>query len=232
MTPLVLIPGMMCDARLFAPQIEAFSSRWPLHLPSVGTARTIEGQAAELLEQAPPRFALAGLSMGGIIAMQIMVQAPEPVERLALMDTNPWPDSAETRTNRDRQMALVRQGGLAEVMRDEMKPNYLADGPGRDRILDLCMEMALSLGDEVFVRQSSALKARPDQCASLEAVRVPTLVLCGSEDTLCPIDRHEEIHRRIPQSRLQTIDGAGHLPTLEKPEATNQVIRDWLEGRN
>lgn len=230
MTPLVLIPGMMCDARLFVPQIEAFSHRWPIHLPPIGNAETIEGLASGVLEQAPPRFALAGLSMGGIIAMQIMALAPDRVERLALLDTNPWADTPETSANRDRQIALVRKGQLAAVMRDEMKPNYLAGGPGRDRILDLCMEMALSLGDDVFVRQSSALKIRPDQCANLETVQVPTLVLCGAEDTLCPLDRHEEMHRRIAHSRLHLIDRAGHLPTLERPEATNAALREWLES--
>lgn len=231
MTPLVLIPGMMCDARLFMPQIEAFSHQRPIHLAPIGGAETVEAIAAGVLQDAPPRFALAGLSMGGIIAMQIMAMAPERVERLALLDTNPWADSPEMSANRDRQIALVRRGQLAAVMRDEMKPNYLADGPGRDRILDLCMEMALSLGDDVFVRQSSALKIRPDQCANLEMVRVPTLVLCGAQDTLCPLDRHEEIHRHIPQSRLLLIDGAGHLPTLEQPAATNSAFRDWLDSR-
>ncbi|MCR9135279.1 MAG: alpha/beta hydrolase [Alphaproteobacteria bacterium] len=230
MTPFVLIPGMMCDARLFAPQIEAFSADRPIHLAPIGGAETIEAIAAGVLEQAPPRFALAGLSMGGIIAMQIMAMAPERVDRLALLDTNPWPDLPETSANRDRQIALVRQGQLVAVMRDEMKPNYLADGPERGRILDLCMDMALSLGDDVFVRQSSALKIRPDQCKNLEAVRVPTLVMCGAEDTLCPLDRHEEINRRIQGSRLLQIEGAGHLPTLEQPDATNAALREWLES--
>jgi len=230
MTPLVLIPGMMCDARLFRPQIDAFSHQWPIHLAPIGGDDTVEAIAAHVLQHAPPRFALAGLSMGGIIAMQIMATAPERVERLALLDTNPWADSPEMSANRDRQIALVRQGKLAAVMRDEMKPNYLANGPGRGRILDLCMDMALMLGDDVFVRQSSALKVRPDQRANLERVDVPTLVLCGAQDTLCPLDRHEEIHRRIPQSNLLLIDGAGHLPTLEQPAATNRAFRDWLES--
>ncbi len=230
MIPLVLIPGMMCDGRLFAPQIEAFSHQRAIHLPAPGAAETVEGLAAEVLAEAPPRFCLAGLSMGGIIAMQIMALAPDRVERLALLDTNPWPDPPETRANRDRQIALVRQGELAAVMRDEMKPNYLAEGPDRNRILDLCMDMALALGSDVFVRQSLVLKARPDQCATLETVRVPTLVLCGAQDTLCPRDRHDEIHSRIAHSRLHIIAGAGHLPTLEQPEATNKALQSWLEA--
>jgi pimeloyl-ACP methyl ester carboxylesterase len=230
MIPLVLIPGMMCDARLFAPQIAALSAQKPLLLAPIGGYDTIEALASAVLADAPPRFALAGLSMGGIVAMQMISRAPERVERLALLDTNPRADLLETRVNRDRQIELVRQGRLDAVMRDEMKPNYLADGPDRARILDLCMDMALSLGDDVFIRQSMALKTRADQCSNLQKVAVPTLVLCGSEDTLCPLDRHETMHGLIPRSRLTIIDGAGHLPTLEQPEATNAALLQWLEA--
>ncbi len=230
MTPLVLIPGMMCDARLFGPQIEAFSCHRPLHLASIAGQDSLERLAAEVLANAPPCFALAGLSMGGIVAMRIMAQAPDRVERLALMDTNARADLPEVRDNRDRQMALVEGGELVAVMRDEMKPNYLADGPDRGRILDLCMDMALSLGPDVFLRQSAALKARPDQREQLRSIAVPTLVMCGAEDTLCPLDRHETIQALIPGSRLEVIEGAGHMPTLEQPDATNALLGRWLDG--
>ena len=230
MTPLVLIPGMMCDARLFGPQIEAFSHSCPMHLASIAGRDSIEMLAADVLAHAPPRFALAGLSMGGIVAMQIMVQAPERVDRLALLDTNARADLTEVRENRDRQMALVAGGELVAVMRDEMKPNYLADGPDRGRILDLCMDMAHSLGPDVFLRQSAALKARSDQRGSLRAIAAPTLILCGAQDTLCPLDRHEAIRELIPQSRLEVIDRAGHMPTLEQPAATNSLLAGWLHA--
>jgi pimeloyl-ACP methyl ester carboxylesterase len=111
-----------------------------------------------------------------------------------------------------------------------MKPNYLADGPRRQDILDLCMEMALALGAEVFERQSRALATRPDQQESLARVAVPTLVLMGEHDVLCPRDRHELMHALIPGSRLEIVAGAGHLPTLERPEATTAAIARWLEA--
>ena len=110
-----------------------------------------------------------------------------------------------------------------------MKPNYLADAPGRRDILDLCMAMALGLGPEVFARQSRALADRPDQQATLTAFRGPALILMGDEDRLCPRDRHELMHALIPGSRLVIVEGAGHLPTLEQPERTTAELVRWLE---
>ena len=153
MTPLVLLPGMMCDARLFGPQIDALAGRGPVQVLPIGGARSMAELARIALDAAPPRFALAGLSMGGIVAMEMVRQAPERVDRLALLDTNPLAEDEARKRLRGPQIDKVRQGGLAEVIRDEMKPNYLAEGPDRARILALCMDMALALGPEVFVRQ-------------------------------------------------------------------------------
>ena len=225
---IVLLPGMMCDARLWSQQIAEFGRHRTLHLPPLVGADTTQGLARQILADAPDRFALAGLSMGGIIAMEIMATAPERVERLALLDTNPCDEASEQRTHRLAQIERVQSGGLAEIMRDEMKPNYLADGPDKNAILDLCMEMALDLGPEIFVSQSRALSHRPDRQDTLRGVRVPTLILCGGEDRLCPIMRHELMRDLIPDSRLEIIEGAGHLPVLEQPQRTNEVISAWL----
>lgn len=225
MTPLVLIPGMMCDARMWG----GFSAapRPMIHALPIGH-ETIKALAATLLATAPPRFALAGLSMGGIVAMEILAQAPDRVERLALLDTNPRAETPQAQAKRAPQIAKALAGGLESVMRDEMKPNYLASGPETKSILDLCMDMALTLGPEVFARQSIALRDRTDQTATLSAYKGPALVLMGEEDHLCPRDRHDLMHALMPQSRLAIIPGAGHLPTLEKPEATATHLMDWL----
>ncbi len=230
MTPLVLLPGMMCDARLFAPQMAALSGGRALHLAPIAAHDTVVALAGDVLAHAPPRFALAGLSMGGIVAMEVLRQAPGRVERVALMDTNPRAEACEARAQRGPQIARALEGGLEGVMRDEMKPNYLADGPDRAAILDLCMAMAQDLGPEVFARQSRALAARPDQQATLRAWRGPTLVLMGEEDRLCPRERHELMHALVPGSHLAVIEGAGHLPTLERPERTTAELIRWLEG--
>ncbi len=226
--PLVLLPGMMCDARLFGPQIEAFSHERAVMVAPLGNHETVAALAAEVLDIAPPTFALAGLSMGGIVAMEVFRQAPKRVSRLALLDTNPKAETDKIAQFREPQIAKVRAGQLRAVMRDEMKPNYLTDGPNMGKILDLCMAMAETLGPDVFVRQSRALQARPDQQETLRAVKVPTLILCGEDDSLCPLHRHELMHELIPHATLTVIKNAGHLPTLEQPAPTNEALEQWL----
>ncbi len=229
MTPLILLPGMMCDARLFGPQIDALSNRVPLMSFPLSQQDSVGAMAAEILNNAPPRFALAGLSMGGIVAMEVLRQAPDRVERLALLDTNPLAEAPEVKARRAPQMAAVREGRLRQVMRDEMKPNYLADGPRQGAILDLCMAMAADLGPDVFLRQSQALMDRIDQRATLSAYSGKTLVLCGRADGLCPVERHQLMHDLMPDSVLTIIEDAGHLPTLEQPQETTAVLIRWLE---
>ncbi len=221
---------MMCDARLFAPQIAALSAGRAVLVPPLTGTNTIAGMAHLVLKFAPPQFALAGLSMGGIVAMEIMRHAPERVTHLALMATNPKAEDPAVSANREHQKAQVRQGHLRAVLRDEMKPNYLTDSAHKDDILDLCMTMAMDLGPEVFLNQSEALATRPDQQDNLKLVNVPSLILCGKEDRLCPLDRHVLLAQLIPGARLEVIDGAGHLPTLEQPEATTTALRIWLDG--
>ncbi|MEM9709655.1 MAG: alpha/beta hydrolase [Pseudomonadota bacterium] len=230
MEPLVLLPGLMCDARLFEPQVAAFSGERPVQVaPLIG--ETIEEIAASVIANAPPRFALAGLSMGGIVAMEILRKAPDMVARLALLDTNHLAETPEVAAAREPQIALVKAGRLEDVMRDEMKPRYLAPGPRRTEILHLCMEMAKHLGPDRFVTQSRALMRRPDQSATLKAADCPVLVLCGSHDTLCPVSRHEEMAGLVPNATLEIVEDAGHLPTLEKSEETNAAMDRWLTDR-
>ena len=219
---------MMCDARLFQPQIAAFSAQMPIMaMPLIGE-NTIEGLAQSILRNAPPRFALAGLSMGGIVAMEIVRQAPDRVTRLALLDTNPKAETPEASAKREPQKQAARDGRLRAVMVDEMKPNYLVDGPNKPAILQLCMDMANDFGPDVLIAQSDALASRPDQQDTLRSVTVPTLVLCGRDDIPCPLDRHELMYDLVPNARLEIIDGAGHLPTLEQPERTNKALRQWM----
>ena len=230
MLPLVLLPGMMCDARLFAPQIAAFSGVRPVILAPISNRDNMRDLATDVLSIAPPRFALAGLSMGGIVAMEILRQAPDRIERIAFLDTNPCAEADDAKARRVPQMDAVRNGQLAAVMREEMKPNYLVDSPRKKKILDLCMDMALELGPDVFLRQSQALMTRPDQTQTLRAARLPTLALCGAQDELCPISRHELIASLVPDAVLSVVANAGHMPTLEQPDATNAALSRWLEA--
>ena len=168
------------------------------------------------------------LSMGGIVAMEVLLQAPDPVERLALLDTNPRTESPEVQANRAPQMARALAGDLAGVLRDDMKPNYLFPGPDRKAVLDLCMDMALGLGPEIYARQSRAFRDRRDQQSALAAFKGPALVLMGLDDRLFPRDHHQLMHDLKPQSRFAIFSDAGHLPTLEQPAQTAAELIRWL----
>ncbi|MEM9638640.1 MAG: alpha/beta fold hydrolase [Pseudomonadota bacterium] len=227
--PLVFLPGLMCDARLFGPQIAALSSDTSVMVAPVTQGERIEEIASGLLDQMPSRFALAGLSMGGIVAMEILRRAPDRVTRIALMDTNPLAETPQVAAAREPQIVAARTGRMLDVMREEMKPNYLAPGPHKQSVLDLVMDMADALGPEVFVRQSRALQRRRDQQSTLRKCKVPALVLCGAHDALCPVKRHEFMSELIPYATLRVLEHAGHLPTLEQPDETTQALRDWMK---
>ena len=225
--PLVLIPGFMCDARLFAPQIYGLSD-YMVAVSQTTQHASISKIAAEVLASAPNKFALAGLSMGGIIAMEIVKQAPDRVLRLALMDTNPLAESKKVQLMRDRQIAKVRRGKLLEVMKDELKPRYLIQGQEAHKIKQLCIDMALALGEAVFISQSYALQTRVDQCATLANYHGKTLILHGVDDMLCPLERHQLMHRLLPHAKYLAVKNAGHLPTLEAPQVTTKALYGWL----
>ena len=227
--PLVFLPSMMCDARLFGPQIAELSADHCVMVAPVTQGERIEEIASGLLDQLPARFALAGLSMGGIVAMELLRRAPDRITRIALMDTNPLAETPPVAAAREPQIVGVRTGRLEQVMRDEMKPHYLAPGPHRAEVLELVMDMALALGADTFVRQSRALQRRRDQQGTLRKCKVPTLVLCGAHDALCPVKRHTFMAELIPDAKLVVLENAGHLPTLETPAETTQALRDWLK---
>ncbi|SMX39533.1 alpha/beta fold hydrolase [Octadecabacter ascidiaceicola] len=219
---LVLLPGMMCDGRLF--------QHMPPHqCTAISQHETVQALAADVLQNTPEFFALGGLSMGGIVAMEVIRQAPDRVTRLCLMDTNCEAETDAVKAMRQPQIDKALAGQLDSVMRDEMKPNYLADGLRHADVLDLCMEMALDLGPEVFARQSAALRDRPDQKKTLENWDKPTLILTGAQDRLCPLHRHELMAELMPQATLTIIQDAGHLPTLERPNETRAALERWLE---
>ncbi len=229
----VLLPGMMCDARLFTPQIAALSRTDPIHLAALSGPSTIAELADDVLANAPPNFALAGISMGGIVVMEIFARSPERGQRMALMDTNPRTDRDATRASRDCHMARTENGELATIMRQDAHqdviPNYLTKGSSKDQIQALRMEMALELGKGVFRRQSNALQKRPDQREVLRPVNIPTWVLCGQDDRSCPVQNHKEIHSLIAGSVLAIIKSAGHLPNLEQPDTITAALRRWME---
>ena len=228
---LVFLPGMMCDERLFAPQIEILSKQFEIFVPKL-EHDTIEAMAHHVLDQAPSGpFNLAGLSMGGIVAMQMAGMAPERIVRLALLDTNHLKDAPERFAIRNRQIADVENGKLRDVIIDEMKPVYLAEvNRSNNKLLDLLVTMAMEIGEDTFIAQSIALRDRSDQSGALQNYRGNSLALCGAEDRLCSPERHREIAELLACCQLVIVPGAGHLSTLEQPEAVTTVLQNWLSS--
>lgn len=226
--PLVLVPGMMCDARVFGPQINALSRDRAVTVAPLTFGERIEEIASNILDQLPQRFALAGLSMGGIVAMEILRRVPGRISRICLMDTNPLDETPAVAAAREPMIARARAGKLDEVMREAMPPDFLAPGPGRMQALNLIYQMAADLGPDVFVRQSRALQRRRDQQATLRKCQVPALILCGALDPLTPVKRHTFMADLMPRAELRIIEEAGHIPPLERPDETTAALRDWL----
>ena len=223
-----MVPGMMCDERIFSPQIEELSQNLEVTIADISNFSSVSELASDVLKKAPKSFSLLGHSMGGIVAMEIYSQEPKRIEKLILMDTNPKAELDEVKLKREPQIKDVREGKLLEVMRDEMKPNYLAESENKSSVLDVCMDMALSLGPDVFINQSRALQKRADQLNTIQSINIPVLIMCGSEDKLCTVERHEMMHNMISDSDLKIINNAGHMPTLEQPRETTEVLKEWL----
>lgn len=226
--PLVLLPGLLLDARLWRPQIEGLGELAAPWVADLTRDDTIAGMARRVLADAPAgRFALCGLSMGGYVAMEIMRQAPERVERLALLDTQAIPETPEATERRFAQMRLAKEGKLALVVEQlhplELYGPQLADA----RLRELRMAIALQVGTDAFLRQIAAIMGRPDSRGSLAAIACPTLVLCGEHDLLTPPARHEEMAAAIRGSTLVKVPACGHLSTLEKPLEVNRALSAW-----
>jgi pimeloyl-ACP methyl ester carboxylesterase len=227
---LVMLPGMMCDQRLFAPQIEVFSEGYDIVVPQLSGCSSIDGLASKVLNETGAQcFNLLGLSMGGIVAMAMLRMAPHRITRLALLDTNHLVDAPERFTIRNRQIADAQAGKLKQLMAEEMKPAYLSKMNRHNQsLLGLLIDMATDLGPHVFVEQSQALRDRINQSDALARYSGPTLVLCGAEDSLCPPERHHKICDLLLNADLRIMADAGHISTLEQPLAVNQALRHWL----
>ncbi|MEP1470989.1 MAG: alpha/beta fold hydrolase [Halieaceae bacterium] len=222
---------MMCDASLWSKQTKELGDRHTLTVADITRADTIAEIAEQVLDDSPEHFALAGLSMGGIVAMEMWRRAPQRIERLALLDTNFRSDSNERKGVRDRQIADVTIGGLEYVLRDELKPQYLALCHQDNLVLlEEVLAMGLALGPEVFLRQSLALRDRPDSTETLTSITCPTLILCGQEDRLCTPELHREMAQLITDAELQIIPACGHLSTLEQPKLVNQALSHWIDN--
>lgn len=226
--PLILVPGLLCSARLYAPQIAAL---WPFGQVTVADHRRNDSMpaiAARILAHAPPRFALAGLSMGGYIALTMLRLAPERVAKLALLDTSARSDTAEQSAAREKLIAMAQADRMDEVV-EALAPRFLHREREHDPALrSLLHDMASDTGADAFVRQQKAIMSRPDARPLLAGIRCPTMVLVGDGDRLTPPDLAQEICAAIPEARLVVVPDCGHLSTVEQPMAVNAALAEWL----
>ena len=228
---LLLLPGNMCDARLWSKVRTGLKAAgWPSAVADLSRDDSIADMAARTLREPGSRIIPVGFSMGAIVALEMVRRAPERIAALALIAINASADLPERAAVRPRQQEDVRGGRLAQVVAEELKPNYLAAANRGDAsLLDLTMAMALDLGEDTFVAQSRALRTRADLRPTLPDIRVPVLLACGAEDRLCPPEWHHAWAAAIGHGRVKVIDDAGHLLPLEQPERLARVLIDWLK---
>lgn len=226
--PLVLVPGLGCTEKLFDSQRIALGVAREVHIVDHSRDDSMAGIAARFLADAPERFALAGLSMGGYAALEILFAAPERVTRLALLDTSAHADTTEATANRHRLVALARQDGLDAVHASLWPRLVHPDRQGDAALEAIVHEMLLATGVEAFARQQQAIMTRTERMAELTAIRVPALVIVGEGDIITPPAIAHAMAEAISSARLVVVEACGHLSTLEKPDTVTAAMRDWL----
>jgi pimeloyl-ACP methyl ester carboxylesterase len=225
---LVLLPGLTNDGRVWRGVADRLADVASVRVADLTTRDTMAALADDVLAKAPARFALAGLSMGGYCALEIVARAPERVAALGLVDTSARPDTPEGRANREKQIARAPTELTAiieELLPKWVHPSRLAD----EDVADVVRAMAREGGAEVFARQQRAIISRADSRPRLAAIRCPAVVICGRQDTLLPLEVHEEMARGIPGAALELIDDCGHLAPLERPAEVAAALRRLLE---
>lgn len=226
---LVLVPGLLCSDALFHDQIEGLGDIANMRIGRVLKSDNLEAMARRILKTAPDTFALAGLSLGGYVAFEILRQAPERVTRLALLNTNARSDRPEQIAFRRMLIGLANTMGPRNVQAAAL-PMMVHKSRLSDRALvERVLNMADGVGRDAFVRQQEAIIGRPDNRAFLSEIKCPTVVVVGEQDVLTPVKVAQEMHEGIAGSRLEIIPDCGHLSTMERPKATNTILRAWLQ---
>lgn len=228
--PLVLVPGLLCDALMWHAQIAGLAEAADCWVASHRGPESMQEVARKVLDEAPfDRFALAGLSMGGYVALEMIHQAPERIERIALLDTSARADTPEQSARRRDFIQLAERGRFIGVS-EALLPLLVHSERLRDLSLVATIRtMARNTGRAAFIAQERAIMSRRDHRDLLPSIACPALVLCGRDDRLTPLALHEEIAERIPRARLEAIDRCGHLSTLEQPDAVIRALRIWLD---
>lgn len=226
--PVVLVCGLNCSARVYEPQLPALWQFGPVQVADHRRGETMTEIAASILAAAPPRFALAGFSMGGYIAFEILRQARSRVERLALIDTAAAADRPEQTERRNRFIDLTRGGKVTE--REDIKwPTLVHESRlGDEALREILKQMTQETGSDAYIRQQKAILSRPDSREMLPAIGMKTLVIVGDSDQLTPPSAAEEMASLIPDAKLEVIPNCGHMSTLERPDRVSKLMVEWL----
>ena len=228
MMPILLVPGLVSSPRIYAPVLPALWRFGPVTVANHIRDDNMALIARRILAEAPPRFALAGHSMGGYIAFEIMRQAPERVAKLALINTQARPDTPEATARRRGMMARATAGEYRAVL-DELFPGFVHPSRREDAGLrQLVYDMGDDVGPEAFVRQQTAVISRPDSRPMLAGIKCPTLVLSGDADNTIPNSLSVEMADSIHNAKLVILPDCGHLPQPEQPQATADTLVEWL----
>lgn len=227
--PLILLPGLLCDGALWQHQSQALADIADVSVADLTSQETIGAMASQVLAEAPEQFALAGLSMGGYVALEIIRQAPERVARLALVDTNARADSPQQSADRWALIGLARSGEFKGVTRRLLPLLVHRERVNDEQLANAIFAMAERVGRDAFIRQQRAIMGRPDSRRDLGLIHCPTVVLCGRQDLLTPLAMATEMAEKIPRAVLVAIEECGHLAALEQPQAVSAVLRYWLQ---
>jgi pimeloyl-ACP methyl ester carboxylesterase len=227
MLPVLLVPGLNCTSRVYRDAIEALWSLGSVMVANHCDGEGLTGIAANILAAAPPRFALAGFSFGGYLAFEILRQARDRVERLALLDTSARADTAEAAETRTRRIALAESGKFSLVVQQSFAASVHPDHLDDAKLLAIHSGMALANGPMIYARQQRAIIERPDSRSALSRIDVPTLVLVGEGDQITPPEIAREMHEAIPGSNLMVVPGAGHMALIEQPATVSAALADW-----
>lgn len=228
---LILLPGLLCDAALWADQVIGLYEVADIEVADLTGQDTMAGLAESVLDAAPDHFAIAGLSMGGYVALEIMRQAPERVSHLALLDTNASADNPEQSERRLQLIKLAEDGGLGKVAHQMLPALVHSDHVDLPHVGGTFLAMAERVGVEGFVHQQKAIMNRADSQKNLDAINCPSLVLCGADDLLSSPDIHSDMAKSIGKNaNFVCVEASGHLSTLENPKAVTEALRVWLTG--
>ena len=228
--PILLVPGLVSSPRIYEPVVPALWRFGPVTVANHIRDDNMGSIARRILAEAPPRFALAGHSMGGYIAFEIMRQAPERIAKLALINTQARPDTPEATTRRRDHIARAQAGGYHAIL-DELFPGFVHPARQGEAFLhQLVRDMGDDVGAEAFVRQQNAIMSRPDSRPALAWIKCPTLVLTGDEDNTIPNSLSKEMAEGIPAAKLVVLPHCGHLPQVEQPQATADALVEWLRS--